>query len=92
MNKLKKIQDSLRALGEQISIKELSIEQFLGDLLGGSLFDCERKFKEAEQQVEKIAKKIIEVNNGMNDFEIDIKKGLYLYTNDEDLQKEGKKM
>lgn len=28
----------------------------------------------------------------MNDFEIDIKKGLYLYTNDEDLQKEGKKM
>jgi len=54
-------------------------------LLGGSLFDCERKFKEAESLVEKLSRKIIELSNGMNDFEIDIKKGLHLYTSDEDI-------
>ena len=48
MNKLKKIQDLQKALGEQISLKEVVIEQFISDILGGSMFDCERKFKEAE--------------------------------------------
>lgn len=51
----------------------------MSDLLGGSLFDCEKKFKEAEQYVDRISKKIIEINNGLNDFDIDIKKGLHLY-------------
>lgn len=55
------------------------------------MFDCERKFKEAEQLVDKISKRIIEINNDINDFEIDIKKGLHLYSNDDDIQKEGKK-
>lgn len=41
--------------------------------------------------MDKVSKKIIELNNGVNDFEIDIKKGLHLYSNDDDIQKEGKK-
>eukprot|EP00347_Sterkiella_histriomuscorum_P003315 403364755 len=91
MNSLKKIQDLQKALVDQISLKEAVIEQFISDILGGSMFDCERKFKEAEQLVDRISKRIIEINNDVNDFEIDIKKGLHLYSNDDDIQKEGKK-
>ena len=52
------------------------MESFIKDILGGSLYECERKLKEADASLDKVQKKIIELNNGMNDFEIDVKKGL----------------
>jgi len=39
-----------------------------------------------------LSKKIINYNNGLNDFEIDIKKGLHLNPSDETVQIEGKKI
>jgi len=66
----------LKELNEQIQAKESQVEAFIKDLLGGSLYECERKLKEADAYMEKMSKKIIELNNGMNDFEIDVKKGL----------------
>ena len=92
MTKLRQLQDQMKNLSDLVTMKELQIEQFINEVMGGSLFECERKFKEAELLVEKLAKKIIEVNNSMNDFDIDVKKGLHLYQNDEDLVKEGKKL
>jgi len=63
-------------LGDEILKKESQVEGFIKDLLGGSMYECERKLKEAEAFIDKMQKKIIELNNGMNDFEIDVKKGL----------------
>lgn len=59
------------------------MEMFIKDLLGGNLYECERKLKEAEVVADKMSKRIIELNNGMNDFEIDVKKGLQTNPNDD---------
>jgi hypothetical protein len=61
-------------------------------LLGGSQYECERKLKEAEALLDKLAKKVLELNNGMNDFEMDIKKGIQMNPDDGDVLKEGKKL
>lgn len=88
---LKKILDFQRALADQISLKEAVIQQFITDLLGGAMLECEKKFKESEQFVERISKRIVEISNELNDFEVELKKGLHLYSNDDDIQREGKK-
>ncbi len=60
------------------------------------MYECERKLKEAEAFIDKMQKKIIELNNGMNDFEIDVKKGLQQNQNesgqDQEIVKEGKRL
>jgi predicted transcriptional regulator len=68
------------------------VEQFIKDLLGGSQYECERKLKEAEALLEKLTKKMMELNNGMNDFEMEIKKGIQQSPDDADILKEGKKL
>lgn len=61
-------------------------------MFGDSIFDCEKKFKEAETLIDIMSKKIIELNNGMNDFELEVKKGFHLYNNNEDLANHGRKL
>lgn len=75
---------------DEVSTKETQVEQFIKDLLGGNIYECERKLKEVETAIEKINKRIIELNNGMNDFDIEIKKGMT--TGDEEIKKEAKKI
>ena len=39
-----------------------------------------------------MGKHIIDQNNGMNDLDLEIKKGFHLYAKNEELMREGKKM
>jgi len=85
----------LKELNDQIQGKELEVEAFIKDILGGSLYECERKLKEADAYLDKVQKKIIELNNGMNDFEIEVKKGLQSNVGsqeDQEIAKEGKRL
>lgn len=76
IDKLKDLNDDLRKINDELTTKEVQIDEFIKDLVGGSLYECERKLKDAEANIEKMAKKIIENNNGLNDLEIDVKNGM----------------
>jgi hypothetical protein len=78
------------SIDSSLKEKEAEVEQFVKDLLGGNLYECERKLKDAEASIDKMAKKIIELNNNMNDFDIDVKNGLHTNPNDQEVVKTGK--
>lgn len=80
-----KTQSAFKDLLDEIASYEQQVEQFIKDVLGGSQYECERKLKEAEALLEKLNKKIMELNNGMNDFEMDVKKGVQTNPTDDDL-------
>lgn len=56
------------------------------------MFDFEKLLKEAEQLVDLNGRKIADLNNNMNDFEIDIKKGLQQYSSNDELVNEGQRL
>lgn len=76
INKLKELNEDLKQINDELTTKEVQIDEFIKDLVGGSLYECERKLKDAEANIDKMAKKIIEMNNGVNDLDIDIKNGM----------------
>ena len=76
LNKLKELNEDLKQINDELTTKEVQIDEFIKDLVGGSLYECERKLKDAEANIDKMAKKIIEMNNGVNDLDIDIKNGM----------------
>jgi len=64
MGKLDGLKEELKKLNEDITLKEMQVEKFIKDLLGGNMYECERKLKEAEALVDKLENKILELNNG----------------------------
>ena len=91
MNRIKELKDELKDLTDMIALTEHEVSEFIKDLLGGTLYECERKLKEAENFIDKLAKKGIELNNGLNDFEMDVKKGIEANPDDKEINKEGKR-
>ena len=55
IDKLKELQEDLRQCNDDLMTKEVQIEEFVKDLVGGSLFELERKLKDAEATVDKMA-------------------------------------
>lgn len=54
------------------------------------MFACETFFKDAANLIDQLSKKIIEMNNGLNDFHIEVKQGLHLYQNHDEITQSGK--
>lgn len=76
MTRLKVLLEELRALNEELENKEHDVEQFIKDLLGGNIYECERKLKEAETVIVKLTTKEKEIDGAINDFEKEVKNGL----------------
>ena len=73
---MNELDDELSSLYAEIGNKEKEVSDFIKSCLGDSLQESERKMKEAEALVDKLNKRIIELNNGMNDFDVEVKQGM----------------
>jgi hypothetical protein len=76
LEELKKFEFDLSEYGEDLNFKASEVEKFIKDLLGGSLYECERRLNEANDLLAKLLKRDIELNNGINDFEQEMKQAL----------------
>ena len=69
MSAIKRMEIELNAFADELASKANLVEQFMKDLLGGSLYECERRLNEALDLVQKLLKRDAELNNGINEFE-----------------------
>jgi len=70
---LQLLNEGLSSLQDEIQEKERGVEEFVKDCIGGSLYEYERKMKEAEAMVDKLGRRILELNNGLNDFDMEVR-------------------